>query len=384
MRFSRKSALDRRENRLSRLLREVRGRGEVVDLTASNPTAAGIAYDEEAIVRALGDPRAMAYAPEPLGLWSAREAVAAEMSAEGPAVEPERVILTASTSEAYGFLFKLLCDPGDEVLVPAPSYPLLEMLAGFESVQLVPYRLAFDGEWHVDLPTVRSAITDRTRAILAVSPNNPTGSYLKRDELEALGELGLPLVSDEVFAPYPVDDHARRVRSALEAPGRLCFALGGLSKLAGLPQMKLGWMALGGEPDAVAEATARLELIADAWLSVGTPVQVAAPELLAAAAVTREAIRERVVGNLRWLRAQMGPESPVTVPPVEGGWYLPLRVPATRSDDQWAELLLHDHRVLVHPGSFYDFHQGTWLVLSLLSPAFREGTRYLLQSIRND
>ena len=231
---------------------------------------------------ALALPGSLVYEPAPFGLDSAREAVARDLSAHGPRVDPARVVLTASTSEAYAFLFKLLCDPGDEVLVPRPSYPLFEHLARLESVRAVPYRLAYDGAWHVDLPVVRAAITPRTRAIVTVSPNNPTGSYLKTTELGELAALGLPIVSDEVFARYPLraDSNARSFGPRGPPGSPLVFALGGLSKLAALPQAKLAWMAVGGEPARVDAALARLEVIADSFLSVAAPVQHALPALL--------------------------------------------------------------------------------------------------------
>ena len=247
--FSTRSAHDPRLNALSVALDRARGDGgELLDLTVANPTRAGIPYAHEEILRALGDARALEYAPEPFGIASAREAVARAVGEHGRAIDPSRVMLTASTSEAYSFLFKLLCDPGDELLVPQPSYPLFEHLATFESVRLVPYALAYDGAWHVDLPSVTRAIGPRTRAVLVVSPNNPTGSYLKKDELRALAATGLPIVSDEVFARYPLREDATRAGSALDAADEasLVFAMGGVSKLAALPQMKLAWTLVAG------------------------------------------------------------------------------------------------------------------------------------------
>jgi aspartate/methionine/tyrosine aminotransferase len=284
-------------------------------------------------------------------------------------------MLTASTSEAYAYLFKLLCDPGDEVLVPAPSYPLFDHLAGLEGVSLVPYRLAYDGEWHVDVPHLRAAVGAKTRAILAVSPNNPTGSYLKRDELAAMAALGLPIVSDEVFAAYPLKVDARRAESALEAAREtLVFALGGLSKLAGLPQMKLAWTCIAGPEAPRDEALARLELIADTFLSPGTPVQAALPRLLAAGARTRAAIAARTRTNLEVVRRACA-GSAASVLDVEGGWYATLRVPHTCSEEAWVLALLERDGVYVHPGWFFDFAEDAVLVVSLLTPepALAEG-----------
>ena len=385
MSFSDRTSRELTPNALSSALDARRARGEaLLDLTVSNPTTASIAYDSRAILAALSDPRALAYAPEPLGLLSAREAVAVEMARANVAVDPSRILLTASTSEAYSFLFKLLCDPGDDVLVPTPSYPLFDLLAGFESVRLVPYRLAYDGAWHVDHDSVRRAITPRTRAIFVVSPNNPTGSYLKEDELARLGDLGLPIVSDEVFADYPLGEApATRARSALVESRVLVFALSGLSKLAALPQMKLAWTCVGGPEPAVREAISRLELLGDSFLSAGTPVQTALPALLASRAPATAAIRARTGENLARLRAAIGEGSAATLLHVEGGWYATLRVPRTKREEEWAIELVEGDGVYVHPGHFFGFEDEAYLVVSLLTEpaAFEEGIARLLRRV---
>jgi aspartate/methionine/tyrosine aminotransferase len=388
--FSRRTAVAREPNRLSLALERARATADVrlLDLTVSNPTTAGLPYDEAAVLAAFADPRSLTYRPLPFGMESAREAVAQSYAEAGIALDPARVVLTASTSEAYGHLFKLLCDPGDEVLVPAPSYPLFDLLARFEGVTLVPYRLAYDGAWHIDRATVEAAVTSRTRAVLVVSPNNPTGSYLKRGELHALGRLGLPIVSDEVFAPFALKVDAAigdgaRATSVLEVGGRdasergapLVFALNGLSKLAALPQMKLGWIAVGGSDRArVEEALARLELLADAYLSVGTPVQLALPALLRARGVTVSAIQARLATNLATLRAAVA-GTPVSVLDVEGGWYATLRLPTIQTEEEWALALLEGDGVYVHPGHFFEFAEEAYLVVSLLTAeaTLREG-----------
>jgi aspartate/methionine/tyrosine aminotransferase len=384
--LSARTDVDLAPNALARALAEARAAGrEVLDLTESNPTRAGIAYDEGAILDALARREALVYEPAPFGLRHARDAVAAELGGQGVRVDASRVVLTASTSEAYAFLFKLLCDPGDEVLVPAPSYPLLELLARFEGVALVPYRLAYDGAWHVDVASVRAAIGQRTRAIVTVSPNNPTGSYLKKSELAVLAETGLPIVSDEVFAPYALRDDATRASSALEAAGApLVFALGGLSKLAALPQMKLAWIAIAGERAKVDAALARLELVADAFLSVGTPVQHALPALLASRGQAERAIRARTRTNLDALRAAIGPSSPATLLDVEGGWYATLHLPSTQREEAWTLSLLRDDGVYVHPGHFFDFESEPYVVVSLLTPeaTFAEGARRIAAHVR--
>ena len=380
MSFSTRSLQEDVPNALTRAFAEARARGPVLDLTVSNPTTAGIAYDEGAIVRAFAEPRMLAYEPHALGLRSAREAVAEEIGADA-----SRVAITASTSEAYAILFKMLCDPGDEILVPAPSYPLLGWLAAFEAVRLSPYPLVYAGGWHVDVDALRAAVTPRTRGIVVVSPNNPTGSYLGSEELEAMLDLGLPIVSDEVFARYPLGEHVPdgRLDTVLRATRGLVFSLSGLSKMAGLPQMKLGWIAAGGDPLHADAAIARLEIVLDAYLSVGTPVQHALPALLAAGAETRRAISARTRNNLAIVREAIAAAPSATVLAVEGGWYVTLRVPETMNDEEWAVTLVSEDAVHVHPGFFFDMDRGAHLVISLLSPEaeLREGLARIVRRI---
>jgi alanine-synthesizing transaminase len=387
--FSSRSSVDLSLNPLAIALARARAAARpVLDLTESNPTHAGIPYPRDTVLASLALPASLVYEPAAFGIASAREAVAHDLSAQGPAVDASRVVLTASTSEAYAFLFKLLCDPGDEVLVPVPSYPLFEHLARLESVRAVPYRLAYDGAWHVDLPSARAAVTARTRAVVTVSPNNPTGSYLKRAELAALAALGLPLVSDEVFAPYALteDSSATRARSAREASGEaLVFTLGGLSKQTALPQMKLAWIAVGGGERAAAAAMQRLEVIADAFLSVGAPVQHALPVLFASSGPARTAIRERTRRNLALVRGAAA-GSPLSVLDVEGGWYACLRIPRTRSELAWATALLEEDGVYTHPGHFFDFEAEAYLVASLLTAedVFREAVTRVVRRVARD
>jgi aspartate/methionine/tyrosine aminotransferase len=381
--FSRRSASVTEPNRLTVALLGARARGlSLIDLTLGNPTSAGIPYDDERVRSALSPRGALHYEAKPLGLESAREAVVALWRGRDIAVRPENVIVTASTSEAYAFVFKLLCDPGDEVLVAAPSYPLLEHLATLESVTLVPYPLVYEGGFSIDFASLRRAVTSRTRAVVVVSPNNPTGSYLKRGELEALGALGLPLISDEVFAEYPLTEDPNRARSALEESRVLVCALDGLSKLAALPQVKLAWLTLGGPHAAVAEARARLELVADTFLSPSTLAQAALPELLASRNVARDAIRARLAKNLATLVARCA-GSPVSLLAVEGGWYAVLRLPDFMSDEEWA-LAFVEAGVCVHPGYFYDFAGPPHVVVSLLVPeqALAEGVLRLLGCVK--
>ena len=379
--LSSRTSFDLSPNPLSVALARARAeRRPILDLTESNPTRASIPYDRDAILQALAAPGSLVYEPAPFGLPSARQVVAGHLS-----LSPSRVVLTASTSEAYGFLFKLLCDPGDEVLVPVPSYPLFEYLARLEGVTAVPYRLAYDGTWHVDVASARAALGPRTRAVVVVSPNNPTGSYVKRGEMEQLAALGLPILSDEVFASYPLRDDPTRLASALEGPAPLVFALGGLSKLAALPQMKLGWIAIGGEATLVDPALARLEVVADAFLSVGAPVQHALATLLATRASAEGAIAQRARDNLADLRTSVA-STALSVLDVEGGWYATLRVPRTRSEEAWALALLEKDDVYVHPGHFFDFESEAYLVVSLLTPPsiFREGVAKIVARVGGD
>jgi alanine-synthesizing transaminase len=288
-------------------------------------------------------------------------------------------LLTASTSEAYGFLFKLLTDPGDEVLVPRPSYPLFEFLAELESVRIVQYPLVYDHGWMIDFPALEHSIGPRTRAVVVVNPNNPTGSFLKRDEMRQLANYNLPIISDEVFADYPFAPDPRRVSTLAEQNDVLAFSLSGLSKIAGLPQMKLGWIVVSGPAVERAEAYARLELIADTYLSVGTPVQCAAAALIESRASIQNQIRQRTAANLAALRERTRSTS-FGLLDVEGGWYAIIQAPRVRSEEEWALELLRRENVLVQPGYFYDFDSEAFLVLSLLTPEpiFSEGLSRLL------
>ena len=369
--FSRRLPASLAENRIATALAAHRAAGRpLLDLTESNPTAAGFAYPDTAIAQALGDARALRYEPSAFGLESARQAVAGYYAERGIELPVERIALTASTSEAYAYLFKLLCEPGDSVLVPRPSYPLFEFLAQLESVRVWQYPLFYDRGWHLDLHDLASRIDERTRAVILVNPNNPTGSYLKQREWEGLSALcaerGLAIISDEVFSDYGFGEDPERVPVVAAAGGEaLSFSLSGLSKIAGLPQLKLGWMAAGGAADVVAEAMRRLELIADTYLSVGTPVQIAAPALLAAGDGIRAQIRERTQANLEVLRRAVAGTA-MSVLEVEGGWYATVKVPRTRSEEEWVLELL-EQGVLVQPGFFYDFGGAAYLVLSLLT-----------------
>ncbi|HEX4383797.1 MAG TPA: pyridoxal phosphate-dependent aminotransferase [Myxococcales bacterium] len=341
-----------KQNRLAQAL-EAR-LGSYVDLTVSNPTAVGLPIGSAQL------PAAASYDPQPRGLLEAREAVAQVHN-----VEADRIVLAASTSEAYSWLFKLLCDPGDEVLVPQPCYPLFDYLTALESVKAVPYALRYDGEWHLDPSLLK--VSKRTKAVLIVSPGNPTGSYLKRGEYSELARLcgprGIALISDEVFAEFPTGADPRRVHSLAALDAVDAFALSGLSKLAGLPQLKLGWIAASGPR--WRESVARLELIADTYLSVSTPVQLAAPGLIAGRQVFQRALKTRLANNRALLQAARPRDASWDVLHSEGGWSAVLRVPQARPEEDLALELL-EAGVLVHPGYFFDFPSGAHLVISLL------------------
>lgn len=341
---------------------------DLIDLSAANPVDAGLGWDNQQLGALLSSPALAGYAPEPFGMASAREAVSRELAAQGFAVPAGQIMLSASTSEAYGTLFKLLCDPGESVLVPEPGYPLLDVLSSLENVQRVPYRLTYDGAWHVDLASLRAAreSAPHARAIVVVHPNNPTGSYLQRDELAALAAHGLPIVSDEVFAEYPLHAAHDRAASALEAAETtLVFRMAGLSKSLGLPQLKLAHTAIAGPRDLVSEACLRLEHIADAYLSVASPVQLALPALLAEGAPFRARLMARVQRNRATLRQVLAGSS-ADVLHAEGGWYAIVRVPGTQSDEAWCLSLL-EQDVVVQPGYFFGLEHGTHLVLACLA-----------------
>ena len=371
-----------RPNRISAMLAEKRQAGSpVLDLTESNPTRVGLVYPQAEILAALADANALRYHPSPRGLDSAREAVAGYYRDRGTQVEREQVLLTASTSEAYAYLFKLLTNPGDEILAPRPSYPLFEFLAGLESVNIRQYPLRYDGVWHVDFDALKQSITPRTRGIVVVNPNNPTGSFLKRDELDVLDSLAaerrLAILSDEVFRDYGFGEEADRVSTLAGERRALTFCMSGLSKIAGLPQMKLGWIVANGPRSQ--EALDALELIADTYLSVSTPVQVALPRLLGLSSGILQQIRKRTDSNLARLRENIH-GSAATLLRTEGGWYAVLQVPRTFTEEEWALKLLDESGVLVQPGFFFDFESEAFLVLSLLpEPAtFAEGMSRLL------
>ncbi len=382
--FSKRTSWQLAPNRFTLALAQHRGAGhQLFDLTASNPTETGIRYDGLAILKSMVDLRALEYRPDPKGMRAARQAVAGYYRERaGDEVDPESIILTTSTSEAYTYVFRLLCDPGDEVLVPTPSYPLFEFLAGLQDVRLVPYPLFYDHGWQIDFHSLERAFSARSRAVLVVHPNNPTGGYVSPAEAEALSSLcaarGVALVADEVFLDYVNDGQPRR--TFLRSGTALTFVLSGLSKISGLPQMKFAWLAVAGPTALERDALARLEIIADTYLSMNAPIQLAAAEFLRQRHGFQRDLMERIRANLVELDSQLARQQVCCRLSIEGGWYTVLRVPVTRSDEDLAIALLERGGVLVHPGHFYDFHSDGYLVLSLITPAatFAEGLRRTL------
>lgn len=388
--FSDRTNWNLAHNRFTDALEEVRKSGvKVMDLTLSNPTRAGLQFEEASILKALASPRALDYDPQSKGLLEAREAVARYYGEANSAnrVDPEQIVLTTSTSEGYSFVFRLLCNPGDELLVPKPSYPLFEFLADLQDVRLVPYPLIYDHGWQMDFPSLQKAVTQRTRGVVVVHPNNPTGSYVHAGELKSLNafcrEHDLAIIADEVFLDYGLT----KGEHSSFATNRevLSFTLSGLSKIAALPQMKVAWVTTSGPQEIESAAIGRLEVIADTYLSMNAPVQWAVPELLERRRDVQRQLLERVQQNLAELDRQLARQNACERLSVEGGWYAVLRVPVTQPDEDLAIELLREESVLVHPGHFYDFPNDGYLVLSLIPPQqeFGAGIRPVLRRLNS-
>ena len=378
--WSARTAWDLTETPWARQLARLRAAGApLCDLTASNPTLCGFRYDAASMLAPLSDPGALTYSPDPRGLRTAREAVCRYYRDHGAPVEPEQIFLTTSTSEAYSFLFRLLCDPGDEVLIGQPGYPLFDFLARLDDVGLVPYELFYDHGWHLDLEQLRRRVTPRTRAVVIVNPNNPTGHFTKRGEREAIEALcrehGLALIVDEVFLDYGLGQEGK---SFAVGPHTVpTFVLSGLSKVAALPQMKAAWIASFAE----GEALQRLEVISDTFLSLSTPIQCALPAWLSRRGTMQGQIKERLRTNLVTLDAILSRQTLVSRLSVEAGWYAVLRVPGLQPQEDMALDLLLERGTVVHPGGFFGFSGQGWLVVSLLTPQeeFREGVEAIVQ-----
>ena len=366
--FSQRTNWSLTPNPLSEALEKHRAAGKpLIDLTVSNPTKCGFEYDQEAILRALSNPAGLTYEPDPKGLCSAREAVAQYYAERDKKVSPENILLTASTSEAYSFAFRLLCNPGDEILIPSPSYPLFGFLADLHDVRMLRYPLIYDHGWQIDFYSLMKAITSRTRGVIVVHPNNPTGNYCKPQEMEKLNEIcakhSLAIVADEVFLDF--DLTGPRPGSFAANTGVLTFAMSGLSKVCGLPQMKMAWVVVSGPSEKKAEALSRLEVIADTYLSVNTPVQLATPILLEQRHLFQRQLMARVRRNLTELQSKLSADARLKV---EGGWYAVLRLPLNSSDEDLALKLLKKNNIYLHPGHFYDFSGQGYVVSGLILP----------------
>jgi alanine-synthesizing transaminase len=381
--FAKRTNWNLETNRLSAALAAHRAAGKpLIDLTVSNPTECGFRYDEEGILNALRNPAALKYEPNPRGLAVARDAVARYYAECGAVVSSDDIFLTTSTSEAYSYVFRTLCNPDDEILVPAPSYPLFEFLADIQDVRLVRYPLVYDYGWQIDFHAMEQAITPRARGVIVVHPNNPTGHFVKMEEIRKLNEIcaarDLAIIADEVFLDFALrEKQAATFAANSEA---LTFTMSGLSKICGLPQMKAAWLVVGGPQPSKAQALARLELIADTYLSMNAPIQWALPTFLGQRRDFQRQLMTRVEENLLELDRRLARQKPCSRLAVEGGWNAVIRVPATYSDEELAIDMLAGMRVYVHPGDFYDFPQGGYLVVSLIIVVneFAEGIKRLL------
>jgi aspartate/methionine/tyrosine aminotransferase len=381
--FAKRTHWDLTANRLSEALARHRAAGKpLVDLTVSNPTECGFVYDQRAILDALSNPAALKYEPVARGLATARQAVAEYYAEHGASAGIEDIFLTTSTSEAYSYVFRLLCNPCDEILIPTPSYPLFDFLADLQDVKLARYPLVYDHGWQIDFHTLEQAITPRTRGVIVVNPNNPTGHFAKRVEMEKLNGIcaayKLAIIADEVFLDFSLG--TGRPPSFAGNRDALTFTMSGLSKICGLPQMKAAWLVVGGPQELKSEALARLEIIADTYLSMNAPVQLAMPSFLSQRRPFQNQLMDRVRRNLVELDRQLALQKVCSRLEVEGGWYAVLRVPATHTDEELALALLNEKGVYVHPGHFYDFPSRGYLVVSLISfeKTFVDGIARLL------
>ncbi len=370
-------------NRLAEALAKHRATGKpLLDLTVSNPTECGFVYDNDAILRALSNPAATIYQPEPRGMAMARRAIAEYYAARGCDVPVEDILLTTSTSEAYSFVFRLLCNPGDELLIPAPSYPLFDFLADIQDVKLIRYQLFYDHGWAIDFHALEQAITQRTRGVIVVHPNNPTGHYTNSAAMKRLNEIcssnNMAIIADEVFVDFSLTQELHPSFAANRQS--LTFTMSGLSKIAGLPQMKAAWLITSGREQWKSQARARLDVIADAYLSMNAPIQLAIPSFLQQRHAFQKQLIARMRGNLRELDRQIAAQKSCSRLKVEGGWCVVLRVPATRPDEELAVDLVESSGVYVHPGHFYDFPSEGYLIASLITPEpdFAQGIRRLL------
>jgi alanine-synthesizing transaminase len=381
--FARRTNWQQEANALNRAYEELVGKQvKVMDLTASNPTNCGFLYPE-GMLSVLSAPDNLNYNPDACGMSSAREAVARFYTRQQLRISPNDIILTASTSEAYSFLMRLLVNPGEKVLIPRPSYPLFQFLLEINDVDFDYYPLSYDGQWHLDLPSLERLADAKTKAIILVNPNNPTGSFISRAELNFLNEFcrkhHMAIISDEVFFDYSLDQEDRT--SCAGNQSVLTFAMGGLSKSLGLPQMKCAWILASGPQEELRGSLARLEIIADTFLSVNTPVQNALSVWLDHASNIQGQIIARVRENWKWLKAHLNDHTELLT--LQGGWYASLRIPAVKSEEEWVLEFLKEDHVRVYPGYFFDFEKEAYIVVSLLPPSadFQEAAGRIMERL---
>lgn len=371
--FSCRTNWNFQNNRITKLIQEYqRNNISIIDLSESNPTKVGFNYPEKFVLKDFCSGKNLIYNPHPKGLINAREAICKFYHKKNINIHPESIIITAGSSDAYNYIFRLIAEPGDEILVPSPSYPLLQFLSRLNDISIKNYRLLYDGEWHIDIDSIYRNITNKTKAILFIHPNNPTGSYVKNEEYEKVLELanryGLIFISDEVFYEYEIEDKPNKFNSFSEKSDILTFTINGISKLLGLSQMKLGWVIVSGPNKLKQEAINRLEIISDTFLSVNTPVQNSLPIWLENYEELHNQIKHRVIINYFRIKDQILANSAIELLNVEGGWNGILRFPNIFTDEQWVELFLKKYRLFLQPGYFYDFERGAYLLVSLLLP----------------
>jgi alanine-synthesizing transaminase len=388
MTFSKRTNWDLQPNQLTQLINERQAKGlPIIDLSESNPTKCGFDYPVNEMLTAFNKKANLDYRPEPRGDIKARQAVADYYKNLGFVVNPENIFLTTSTSESYNFVFRLLMDVDDEILVPQPSYPLLDHLAHINDVSIKHYQLRYDDEWHIDYHSLRSAISEKTKAILVIHPNNPTGSYIKKDEYISLIEIALAnnlvIISDEVFSDYSFYEDDRRVKSFAGKDSVLTFTLNGISKMLGLPQMKLGWIVVEGDKIAAKDASARLELITDTFLSVSTPIQNALPDLLNIGTQMNSQIMSRIKHNYESLLKYASDNTMFRIYKTEGGWNAIIKILSNDYNEEWSELLVRKDGIITQPGYFYDFQRNDCVVISLLVEAklFRSGLEAIIRRL---
>ncbi len=387
--FARRTDWKLTPNHLMSHLELIKKDDNVLDLTQSNPTQCGFQYPRDNILSPLADFRNMHYDPAAYGSLEAREAICGYYQNKGNMVDPQRIVLTASTSEAYSFLFRLLVNTGERVLIPAPSYPLFEFLLRLNDVHLDTYPLVYDKGWRIDLNILKNIICSDTRVIVLVNPNNPTGSFVKREELEAINKMccdkNVSLICDEVFFDYSFEENNKQSTTLVGNIENLTFVLGGLSKSLALPQMKLSWLVINGPQEIVKSSLERLEIIADTYLSVNTPSQNSMPQWLSLQSIIQQEVMVRLKSNKEFLKDCLSSEENSQYLRTEGGWYAIFKLPSRRSEEAWVLDFLQKDRVFVHPGYFFDFPDEPYIILSLLPPpiVFQRGVRRILARVQH-